>query len=93
MLLSGNYSECGSDADGFCRTALFGKFQKMARWMGQGHPSGNFRGGVRQLFESLCRQSGIRDGLLCHISSDFYTACRQFFEWGADHADTVGAAL
>ena len=60
---------------------------------GAGHPSGNFRGGVRQLFESLCRQSGIGDGLLCHISSDFYTACRQFFEWGADHADTVGAAL
>ena len=86
-------SECGSDADGFLPDSpISGNFRK---WQmdGAGHPSGNFRSGVRQLFESLCRQSGIGDGLLCHVSSDFYTACRQFFEWGADHADTVGAAL
>lgn len=92
MLLSGNYQSVVRMLMDFAGQPYFGKFQK---WQmdGAGHPSGNFRSGVRQLFESLCRQSGIGDGLLCHVSSDFYTACRQFFEWGADHADTVGAAL
>ena len=52
-----------SDADGFLPDSpISGNFRK---WQmdGAGHPSGNFRSGVRQLFESLCRQSGIGDGL------------------------------
>ncbi len=93
MLLSGNYQSVVRMLMDFCRTALFREISEKWQMDGAGHPSGNFRSGVRQLFESLCRQSGIGDGLLCHVSSDFYTACRQFFEWGADHADTVGAAL
>ena len=88
MLLSGNYQSVVRMLMDFCRTALFREISENGRWMGQ-----VILLGIRQLFESLCRQSGIGDGLLCHVSSDFYTACRQFFEWGADHADTVGAAL
>lgn len=90
---SGNYQSVVRMLMDFCRTALFREISENGRWMGQVILLG-ILGAVFASFSSLFADSqGIGDGLLCHVSSDFYTACRQFFEWGADHADTVGAAL
>ena len=89
MLLSGNYQSVVRMLMDFCRTALFREISENGRWMGQVILLG-ILGAVFASFSSLFADSQVSEmGFYVTYLLIFTLLAVQFFEWGADHADTV----